>query len=119
MFKKLSITEHLILLLIYKEMHFTASEYEAEFRGLYDKTLLSRDEKGYFINTRGIAFLHQQRDPFDTRALEAQLQATSIPVKKRIIEGLKRDIGNVIGKGFDKMVNKASKIDKHQPSTVG
>lgn len=75
MFTELTAQEHMVLLMMYNTVPIPESLFGPEKESLFKKTLVNKFTNNYAINTRGIAFVHQQRDP---RNLEKYKKA-SIP----------------------------------------
>jgi hypothetical protein len=75
MFVELTTQEHMVLLMMYNTVPIPESLFGPEKESLFKKTLVNKFTNNYAINTRGIAFVHQQRDP---RNLEKYKKA-SIP----------------------------------------
>ena len=77
MFNKLSSREHMVLLMLYHGVEIP-KQYMKDLRGLEEATLIHKQNvinenkvvTTYSINKRGIAFVHQQRDPYDLRKFE-------------------------------------------------
>jgi hypothetical protein len=63
MFKELTPSEHMVLLMLYSKVPIIDSLFQTEKESLFIHTLVNKVKDSYIINTRGIAFVHQQRDP--------------------------------------------------------
>ena len=63
MFNELSTQEHMVLLMMYNSVPIPESLFLEEKKSLFEKTLTNKVKGEFYINTRGIAFVHQQRDP--------------------------------------------------------
>ena len=77
MFDKLRTEEHMVLLMLYHGVE-VPKDFVKDLKALEEATLIHKQESTeenklittYSINKRGIAFLHQQRDPYDLRKFE-------------------------------------------------
>jgi len=107
MFKEVSLQEHSLLLKLYLEEAFDKTKFEKELKSLYDKTYLGiSPSNGFYINSRGVAFLQQQKNPF----VDIQRVITYTPLKFKY--ELAEDLIKAIQ--LEEMVNNMAEKNKRQ-----
>ena len=85
--RKLTERQHWVLLSLYLSIGFDKAEYDQELLDLEKMTLLGYKEGKYYINSRGKAFLNQQRDPHPD--IDVILKHTSRSFQERLFNSLK------------------------------
>lgn len=113
MFNKLKTEEHMVLLMLYHGVEIPR-DFVKDLKGLEEATLVHKQESTtenkvvttYSINKRGVAFLHQQRDPYDLRKFET----APIPFLKKLE---RTALDNQCAQKLMKDIFKADK-DKHR-----
>lgn len=94
MFDKLRTEEHMVLLMMYHDVQIPKA-FAHHFKALEEATLVYRQEipteNGirfqFKINKRGIAFVHQQRDPYDLNKFQTATSAFLTKLEKVAVEG--------------------------------
>ena len=106
-FKELTIDEHSLLMKIFLKEDFKKDHYEKELKSLYDKTYLGiNPQNGFYINSRGVAFLQQQRNPFVD--IKRVIEHTPLNFKYELCEALIKAIK--MEESINQMYEKNSKI---------